>query len=159
MKHLCLLLVCCAIIQPLRAADTPPVPYPEGWRDWRHVKSMVILPGHGLYDGLGGVHHVYANKKAMQGYKDGRFADGAVIVVDFFQETLQDNTVTEGARKVIAVGHKDSRRWKDTGGWGWEAFAAGDRNQRAVGNNAASACFQCHTTQKDRDYVFSAPRD
>ena len=159
MKRLILMLASCVLAQSLGAADVAPVPYPEGWRDWRHVKSMVLLPGHGLYEGLGGVHHVYANKKALQGYQSGRFPDGAIIVVDFFQEMAKDNAITEGARKVVAVAHKDSRRWKETGGWGWEAFAGGDRNQRAVGDNAASACFQCHTSQKDKDYVFSAPRD
>lgn len=159
MHRLILFLTLCLLAQSLNAADVASVPYPDGWREWRHVKSMVLLPGHGLYEGLGGVHHVYANKKALQGYQSGRFPDGAVIVVDFFQEVAKDSTITEGVRKVVAVAHKDSRKWKDTGGWGWEAFPGGDRNQRAVGNNAASACFQCHTAQKDRDYVFSEPRD
>lgn len=159
MKRLISLFASCVLVQSLSAAEVAPVPYPEGWRDWRHVKSMVLLPGHGLYEGLGGVHHVYANKKALQGYKSGRFPDGAIIVVDFFQEMAKDNAITEGARKVVAVAHKDSRRWKETGGWGWEAFPGGDRKQRAVGGNAASACFQCHTAKQDRDYVFSETRD
>lgn len=159
MKRLILMFASCVLAQSLFAADVAPVPYPEGWRDWRHVKSMVLLPGHGLYEGLGGVHHVYANKKALQGYSSGRFPDGAIIVVDFFQEMAKDNAITEGARKVVAVAHKDSRRWKETGGWGWEAFPSGDRKQRAVGGNAASACFQCHTAKQDRDYIFSEPRD
>ncbi|MSQ59267.1 MAG: cytochrome C [Betaproteobacteria bacterium] len=132
------------LMRTVAAAEPAPVPYPEGWRDWRHVKSMVILPGHGLYEGLGGVHHIYANKKAMEGYKSGTFLDGAVIVVDFFVEVAKDNTVTEGERKMIAIAHKNAKKWKDTGGWGWEAFAGVDKNKRAVGANAATACYQCH---------------
>lgn len=159
MKSLLSLLVCCLIAPLAHADDVSPVPYPDGWREWRHVKSMVLLPGHGLYEGLGGVHHVYANKKAIEGYKKGKFPDGAVIVVDFLQEMAKDHAITEGARKVVAVAHKDNKRWKDTGGWGWEAFSGGDRSQPTVGNKAASACFQCHTGQKDRDYVFSMTRD
>ena len=54
------------------AADANPVPYPQGYRDWHHVKSMVINPGHGLYDAFGGIHHLYANKAAMGGYKTGK---------------------------------------------------------------------------------------
>lgn len=149
----------CLIARPVFAADSALVPYPEGWRDWRHVKSMVLLPGHGLYEGLGGVHHVYANRKALDGYKSGKFPDGAVIVADFFAEVAQDNAVTEGERKFVAVARKDAKKWKDTGGWGWEAFAGGDKNKRAVGANAATACYQCHTAQKDTDYVFSTTRD
>jgi hypothetical protein len=30
--------------------------------------------------------------------------------------------------------------------------------ERAVGANAAQACFACHTSQRARDYVFSNPR-
>jgi cytochrome c553 len=45
------------------AAGTPPVPCPEGYRHWMHVKSMVISAGHPLYDAIGGIHHLYANNK------------------------------------------------------------------------------------------------
>jgi len=56
------------------------VPYPTGYRDWHHVKSMVIEEGHPLFGAFGGIHHLYANKKAIKGYKQGKFADGSVIV-------------------------------------------------------------------------------
>jgi Cytochrome P460 len=140
---------------PLRAADAAPVPYPQGWRQWTHVKSMTINPGHALYDAFGGIHHLYANAKAEQGYRSGRFADGSVIVFDLLEAKSADNAVEEGARKVLGVMHKDSRRYKDTGGWGFEGFKGDSKSERAVGNNAASACFQCHTAQKGNDFVFS----
>jgi Cytochrome P460 len=140
---------------PLRAADPAPVAYPQGWRQWTHVKSMTINPGHALYDAFGGIHHLYANAKAEQGYRSGRFADGSVIVFDLLEAKSADNAVEEGARKVLGVMHKDSRRYKDTGGWGFEGFKGDSKSERAVGNNAASACFQCHTAQKGNDFVFS----
>ena len=62
------------------AADPALAPYPVGYRDWTHVKSMVINPGHPLFDAFGGIHHLYANKKALAGYKSGKFPDGSVIV-------------------------------------------------------------------------------
>ena len=46
-----------------------------------------------------------------------------------------------------------------TGGWGFEGFAAGDPARPVVGQNARAACFECHTAQKDHDYVFSAWRE
>jgi Cytochrome P460 len=138
------------------AADA--VPYPEGYRHWMHVKSMVIQPGHALYDAFGGIHHLYANKKAEQGYKAGKFADGAVIVFDLLEAKSADNTVQEGARKVVGVMHKDARKYKATGGWGYEGFKGDSKTERAVGANAASACHACHTAQKDKDFVFSALR-
>lgn len=142
----------------LFAADPPPVPYPQGYRQWVHVKSMTIQPGHALYDAFGGIHHLYANRRALQGYRSGRFADGSVIVFDLLEAKTADNSLQEGARKVLGVMHKDSRKYKGTGGWGFEGFKGDSRTERAVGRNAATACFQCHTAQEGRDYVFSSFR-
>lgn len=139
-------------------ADDSLVDYPAGYRDWTHVKTMIIQDGHGLYDSFGGIHHIYANSEALEGYKTGVFPDGAVIIFDLMEAIPADNAITEGPRKVLGVMEKDSRRFKDTGGWGFEGFASGDSSRRAVGKNADTACFQCHTSQKDHDYVFSVWR-
>jgi len=140
------------------AADPAPVPYPAVNRDWHHVKSMIINQGHPLYQSFGGIHHIYANKAAVEGYKKGKFPDGAVIVFDLLDVKSADNAVTEGDRKIVGVMHKDSKKYKDTGGWGYEGFAKNSTTERAVGKNAASACHQCHTSQKDKDFVFSSLR-
>lgn len=144
---------------PAWAADPPPVAYPLGYRQWTHVKSMVIQPGHALADTFGGIHHLYANGKALAGYKaGGKFADGSVIVFDLLEAKSADNTVQEGARKVVGVMVKDARRYAATGGWGFEGFKGDSKTERAVGANAATACFQCHEAKKDSGYVFSAWR-
>ena len=62
--HRTLAVIAALAFLPVQAAD---VAYPEGYRDWHHVKSMVIQPGHGLYDAFGGIHHLYANNKAVKG--------------------------------------------------------------------------------------------
>lgn len=143
---------------PVWAADAV-VPYPEGYRDWTHVKSMVIEEGHPLHASFGGIHHIYANAKAMKGYRSGRFPDGAVIVFDLLEAPRADNAITEGERKVAGVMHKDAKRYATTGGWGFEGFAAGDKARRVVGKQAESACFGCHAPQREHDYVFSRLRD
>ena len=137
MRKMLVLAATLAIVPSVHAADAPPVPYPDGYRQWTHVKSMTINQGHALYDAFGGIHHIYANRKAEQGYKAGKFANGSVIVFDL---------------------HKDARKYKDTGGWGFEGFKGDSKTDRAVGANAASACYQCHTAQKDKDFVFSSFR-
>jgi len=146
------------VAAPAFAADTAPVPYPEGYRNWTHVKSMVINPGHPLYDAFGGIHHLYANPKAMEGYRSGKFPAGAVIVFDLLEAKSADNAVQEGARKVVGVMHKNPNKWKETGGWGFEGFKGDSKTERAVGNSAASACYGCHTQQKDKGFVFSGYR-
>lgn len=140
------------------AVDPSPVPYPAGYRDWHHVKSMIINPGHGLYDAFGGVHHLYANKAAMQGYKTGKWPDGSMIVFDLLEAKSADNAVTEGNRKVVGVMHRNAKKYSGTGGWGYEGFKGDSKTERAVGNNAATACHQCHITQKDSGYIFSKLR-
>jgi hypothetical protein len=140
------------------AADPAPVPYPKGYRDWHHVKSMVINPGHSLYDAFGGIHHLYANKAAIKGYQTGKWPDGAVITFDLLDAKSADNTVTEGKRKVLGVMHRDAKKYAATGGWGYEGFKGDSMTERAVGANAASACHQCHTAQKDAGFVFSTLR-
>ena len=154
-----LLLACSLALAPsLQAGDAASVPYPDGYRQWTHVKSMTINPGHALYDAFGGIHHLYANRRAEQGYKSGKFADGSVIVFDLLEAKAADNTVQEGARKVLGVMHKDASKYKDTGGWGFEGFKGDSKTERAVGKNAASACFECHTAQKNQGFVFSSFR-
>lgn len=145
-----------AASMPAHAAD---VPYPAGYRNWTHVKSMAIHPGHPLYESFGGIHHLYGNTKAIEGYKSGRFKDGSVIVFDLLEANTSGNALTEGKRKIVGVMHRDARKFAATGGWGFEGFVAGDPGQRAVGANAKTACFDCHAPQKDHGYVFSAWRE
>lgn len=158
MRRMIVLVAAVAVVVPVCAADAPPVPYPAGYRQWTHVKSMTINPGHALYEAFGGIHHLYANPKAEQGYRSGKFGDGSVIAFDLLEAKAADNVVQEGARKVLGVMHKDVRKYKDTGGWGFEGFKGDSKTERAVGKNAAAACFQCHTSRKDNDFVFSTFR-
>jgi hypothetical protein len=135
------------------------IPYPEGYRDWHHVKSMVIEEGHPLYSAFGGIHHLYANDKAVEGYGSDTFPDGSIIVFDLLEAVQEGDAVTEGSRKVVGVMHKDASKFSATGGWGFEGFGGGDPDNRVVGDNAESACFACHQPQKDQDFTFSRLRD
>jgi hypothetical protein len=143
----------------LAFADAGSVDYPTGYREWTHVKSMVIEEGHPLFASFGGIHHLYANEKALEGYRTGKFPDGAVIAFDLLEAARAEGAVTEGARKVLGVMQKDAAKFASTGGWGFEGFAGGDATKRAVGANAADACYGCHASQAGRDYVFSAWRE
>lgn len=145
-----------AFTAPVWAADL--VPYPTGYRHWTHVKSMVIEPGHALYEAFGGMHHLYANEKALEGYRTGTFPDGAVIVFDLLEAQRADNAVLEGPRKIVGVMHRDRARYAGTGGWGFEGFRGDSSTERAVGADAKTACFECHASQRDREYVFSSYR-
>lgn len=139
------------------SATDSAVPYPKGYRDWHHVKSMVILPGHPLADPFAGIHHVYANDKARAGLKSGHYADGAVFVFDLLEGGVKDNAVSEGPRKLIGVMHREATRFAATGGWGFEGFA-GDSQEKRLVNDGGRACFACHEAQKAKGYVYSMSR-
>lgn len=140
-------------------ADPKLVAYPDGYRHWTHVKSMLIKENHPLFDAFGGIHHIYANDKALNGYRTGKFPDGAAIVFDLLDvKQSGDGAVVEGDRKVVGVMERDSAAFAETGGWGFEGFAGGSSEKRVVGDNAAAACFACHEAQAGDDFVFSAFR-
>lgn len=138
------------------AADTG-VAFPEGYRNWLHAKTMLIQPGHALENPFQGVHHVYANKQAEEGLKSGKYKDGAVLVFDLLQYQEKDKTIQEGERKLVGVMSKDSKKYAATGGWGFEGFAGDSKTERLV-KDGGKSCFECHTAQKDKDYVFSEYR-
>jgi len=157
MRPLLPVVVALAMIAAVARAQDAQVPYPSGYRNWEHVKSMVITPGHPLYEAFGGIHHIYANNKAVEGYRTGRFPGGSIIVIDVLEAGSADNALVEGRRKVLGVMIKDPSRYDATGGWGFEAFAGGNRAARTAG--AKAACFECHATREKADYVFSRRRN
>ena len=120
------------------------VPYPEGYRGWAHVKSTLIGPSAPSFATNGGLHHFYANQKALEGYRTGRFPDGAVLIDDLLELTEKGGVSSEGSRKRVAVMLKNSAKFADTGGWGFEVFK-GDGTVAALTSEAKAACFKCHS--------------
>jgi hypothetical protein len=118
------------------------IAYPEGYRTWAHVKSTLVGPASRAFATNGGLHHYYANEKALEGFRSGRFPDGSVLIDDLLELTDKDGLSSEGARKRVAVMVKDGAKFGATGGWGFEARAA---------------CFKCHEGAP-RDLVFSELR-
>ncbi len=143
----------------LGAAEAPKVKYPEGYRGWLHVKSMVIHDkAHPLFEAFGGIHHVYVNPTgAKAGRGDGAYPDGTVLVFDLLDVKNEGGAMTEGARKFVGVMAKNAKAYPDTGGWGFEAFKGDTRDQRVV-TDAKTQCFACHQSQEKTGFVFATFR-
>jgi hypothetical protein len=135
------------------------ISYPSNYRQWTHIKSMIIQQGHPLFDSFGGIHHIYANNLALTGYQSGKFPEGSIIAFDLLEISEKNNAVIEKDRKVLGVMVKDSKQFAETSGWGFEGFGAGNANNHIVGNNYKQACYECHTSQQEKDYVFSEWRN
>ena len=136
--------------------DTPPLP---DYRGWTHVKSVVVGPKSAAFQTEGGIHHIYANKAAMEGFRTGRFPNGSVLVYDLLEVKEADGVAAEGPRRRIDLMTKDSERNRDTGGWGFRRFLGADRRDAELTPEARASCFKCHESRNDRDFVFSSFRE
>lgn len=139
------------------------VPFPKGYRDWTHVKSMVIHSDkHPLHGAFGGIHHVYANDKALKVLKSKKadYPKGAAFAFDLIEAPESGGAYTEGKRKFVAVMQRDAKKYADTEGWGWQVFEAGDPTKPAVkGLNEQKACATCHKEVEKKQFVFTDWRD
>jgi hypothetical protein len=128
---------------------------PTGYRTWFHVNTMVIDKASPLFEGLGGMHNVYANASAAAALKKGgSYPNGSQFVTDLHDFTITEGSYVEGARKGVATMIKNSKRYASTGGWGFQFWAEGDGKKPQV-TDSAKQCFACHEPKKDQDYVYS----
>jgi Cytochrome P460 len=139
------------------AAKIPEVPFPDGYRSWQHVKSVVVDPERNPLASEGGkIFHFYANPQAVEGYRTGTFPNGSVLVRETLRtivvESDSKSALTEGERSALDVMMKDDRLYQETGGWGFETFDS--KNARLAEKDRAQ-CYTCHSKQKDHDLVFT----
>jgi hypothetical protein len=134
------------------------IPYPTDFRQWAHVKSTLVGPENAAFKTNGGLHHFYANEKALEGYRTGKFPDGAILIDDLLemQEGKGKGVSVEGTRKRLAVMMKNEKRFVSTGGWGFEVFP-GDTRAGSLSADARTSCFDCHQTAP-QNLVFSQLR-
>ncbi len=130
---------------------------PSEYRSWTHVKSMIILPEHGLANPFEGIHHIYANEKAVEGYKTGNFADGSILVFDLLKTVEGNDAVQEGGRILTGVMKKSGKDYAATDGWGYEGFAKGNAENRMVTDHMAQ-CHSCHISTAETGFVYSKIR-
>jgi cytochrome P460 len=130
------------------------VPYPAGYRQWTHIKSMVVLPSSSAFATGGGMHHVYANAAAISGLTSGRFPDGSVFVFDLLKATENAGVIASGERERLDVMVKDSKRYAATRGWGFERFMGNDTTP-SLTEEHRKLCVSCHDQRAEQDRVFS----
>src|SRR5690349_4738468 len=105
-------------------AQTDEAPsFPKEFRRWAHVKTVLVGPQSAAFATEGGIHHIYANDKAVEGYDSGKFPDGSVIVYDLLKTKEVAGNIIEGETRRVDVMVKESERFASTGGWGFMSFA------------------------------------
>jgi hypothetical protein len=130
----------------------PPVPFPEGFRRWAHVKSAAVWPSTDRNATFSGLHNIYANEPALAGYRTGTFPEEAVIVFDLFDLEQAEGSLRPIRRKSVDVMVRDSSA---RGGWRFESFSGGNPAARADAQ-VTGLCLACHLREPQGDMVFSA---
>jgi hypothetical protein len=131
--------------------------FPEGYRNWTHVKTYIVRPKNPSFPFIGGFNHVYANAEAMKGYKSGYFPNGSIIVSDVVVANEDSLTTREGERRHIDVMVRDSIKYDDLGGWRFETFNKSGKDTRVLTPATRNQCTSCHKINSDM--VFSEYRD
>jgi hypothetical protein len=117
---------------------------------------------------------ILGNPKMIDAYRAGvpgngkPFPDGAKMAKVHWtpkqSETAPGPTTVPGTLHDVDFMAKDSKRFADSGGWGWAVFehdAASDTFRPGTSDdhppqaNDAKCGFACHTKVKTRDYVFT----
>jgi len=142
---------------PTGVPQAPAVPYPDGYRDWAHIKSAVVAPGHARFASVGGFQHIYANAQGLAGYRTRAFPEGSIIVFDWLEMRDSAGAFSEGPRRQVDVMVKDSVRYAASGGWGFQRFVKDSKTELAAAPSPQQ-CFACHDKLKKDGLVLSAYR-
>lgn len=138
------------------SAQTDETPsFPKEFRSWAHVKSVLVGPQSPAFATEGGIHHIYANDKALEGYDSGKFPDGSVIVYDLLETKEVGGNTLEGPTRRVDVMIKQGERCASTGGWEFMSFSGNDQTAGKLTAARQLACAGCHSHKKDHDSVFS----
>ncbi|MDH4060243.1 MAG: cytochrome P460 family protein [Aquincola sp.] len=155
-----------AALAPAHAGE---VRFPDDFRLFTHVTTGVVTPGF-VFNGVDlgaqvpGLHNIYANRPALQGYRSladsgtAQFNNGAVIAFDLWEPGVlasgAGSFTFQKQRLAVAVMEKDTKKYAATGGWGFQVFAAGSRAP-LLDAAAQQQCFGCHAITPNTDFVFS----
>jgi hypothetical protein len=157
----------------MSAEDKYTVKVPNGlaFSEFRGYESWPVIA---ISENQGKIAAILGNAVMIDAYKKGvpgngePFPDGAKIAkvhwIPKKQEMYPGQPTVPGTQHDVDFMLKDSKRFADSGGWGWGAFeydAAADTFTPATAvdkppqEHDAKCGFACHTLVKNRDYVFT----
>jgi hypothetical protein len=155
---------------PAQDKYTLKVPNGLAFSEFRGYESWQVVS---ISQGGPVVAAILANPVMIKAYQAGvpgngkPFPDGAKMAKIHWNpkklETFPAATVP-GTQHDVDFMEKDSKRFADSGGWGWavfdydaasDTFTPGTMSGTPPQGNDAKCGFACHTSVKNRDYVFT----
>lgn len=135
-------------------AETPAKPVHGEYKDW-----LTLSISHRLDKNL--VRSILGNDIAIKAARAGKtkpWPDGAILAKVGWKEKNHPNwsqAVVPGEFAGAEAMVKDSKKFAETGGWG---FGRWEGDKLVMHDKEKSAtCFACHTPMKDADYVYTVP--
>jgi hypothetical protein len=137
----------------------------KGYEDW----SVIAISENG-----GKIAVIMGNPVMIDAYKEGvpgngkPFPDGARMAkihwIPKKQEAYPGQPMVPGTQHDVDFMVKDSKRFADSGGWGYAefeydaasaSFRPGNETDEPPQEHDAKCGFACHTVVENRDYVFT----
>ena len=128
--------------------------YVPGYRDWKVISTTDRFDN-------GSMRIIYANDIAVEAIRSGHtnpWPDGTVFAKTAWkQQPVKDGVVRTGDFIQVEFMIKDSRKYRDTKGWGWARWRGDNLVPYGEDKNLAEECITCHRPVKNSDYVFTTP--
>lgn len=153
LKKIGLLVLIASSYSSLSYAESLPTEHGE-YIDWR-----VLGVSHRLDKKY--VRSILGNDTAIHAARSGKTApwpDGSIIAkLSWKEETHPNwpNAIVPGEFAGAEAMVKDSKRFAETGGWGFGRWDG--KNLVMHDKDKANACFACHSPMKASDYVYTVP--
>ncbi|MGO4112301.1 cytochrome P460 family protein [Rhizobium ruizarguesonis] len=134
------------------------VSLPQGYRNWQMI---TVAHEAGKNNDIRGI---LGNDIAMKAFREGTrpFPDGTVLarLAYVYKSSPENDAVFPAPQSFVAgdptnvqISVKASKRYADSGGWGYGQFENGVANQSEP---LMKSCFACHTKlDRSKDLVFS----
>ncbi len=129
------------------------ISYPDGWQRWASIAISHRTDNNTIRVILG-------NETAIKAARSGQtvpWPDGSIIGKVVWKDTqLKDwqAATAPGAFIHAEFMEKDSKKYKESYGWGWARWVGLDQKPFTNGNRV---CIECHTPVKNQDWVFTKP--
>jgi len=143
-------------------AQSTPSPAPNGisfpmdYKDWRVIGSSHRVDNNTLRVILGNDIAI----AAARAKQTNPWPDGSVMAKIVWKETTLESwekAIVPGEFVHVEFMTKDSRKYSDTGGWGFARWTGSQLIPYGKDNAFVYECFGCHTPVKENDYVFTHP--
>ncbi len=146
----------------LVSAETAVAPAPNGiefpadYRDWKVISVSHRTDHHSMRVILG-------NEIAIAAARRGEtlpWPDGTILGKVVWKEGAEPDWAPAIAPQAfihVEFMEKDSKKWAETGGWGYARWVGSDLKPYGNDTNFALECVGCHTPVKGRDWVFTTP--